>query len=112
MNGRTVATLTFSGANATAGSLDDGNWTLVVHRTQVSAVGTMAGDFNQAGIKRLFGDASGDGVVNGLDFGLFRNAFGTTAGDANYLNYLDFDGLGVVNGLDFGQFRNRFGSSL
>ncbi len=28
VNGATVATLTFSGANVTAGSLDDGNWTL------------------------------------------------------------------------------------
>jgi hypothetical protein len=115
VNGVTVATLTFAGANSTAGSLDDGNWTLTVDHTKVqSAAGAapMAADFTQANIKRLYGDVNGDGVVNGLDFGFFRNAFGTAAGDPAYLDYLDYNGDGVVNGLDFAQFRTRFGVTI
>jgi len=64
------------------------------------------------GLFRMFGDVNGDQTVNGLDFGFFRNAFGTQVGDANYLSYLDIDGDGVINGLDFGQFRSRFGTML
>ena len=55
---------------------------------------------------------NGDQTVNGLDFGFFKNAFGTQAGDPNYLSYFDFNGDGVINGFDFGQFRMRFGTTL
>jgi len=55
---------------------------------------------------------NGDQTVNGLDFGVFRYAFGTQNGDPNYLSYLDFNGDGVVNGFDFGQFNTRFGNPL
>jgi hypothetical protein len=51
-------------------------------------------------------------VVNGLDFGFFRSAFGLAAGDPGYLAYLDFNGDGAINGLDFAQFRTRFGIPL
>jgi hypothetical protein len=60
----------------------------------------------------MFGDVNGDATVNGLDLGVFRNAFGTQVGDPNFLSYLDFDGDGVINGFDLGQFRNRFGTML
>ena len=69
---------------------------------------TMFGDAQ--GLYRFFGDVNGDQNVNGLDFGFFKNAFGTQTGDANYLSYLDFNGDGVINGFDFGQFRTRFGT--
>ena len=64
------------------------------------------------GLFRMFGDVNGDQTVNGLDFGFFKNAFGTQIGDANYLSYLDINGDGVINGFDFGQFRTRFGTML
>jgi hypothetical protein len=57
-------------------------------------------------VYRLFGDADGNGSVDGIDYGAFRNAFGT----ANYI--FDFDGGGAVDGLDFGQFRQRFGTGI
>jgi len=50
--------------------------------------------------------------VNGLDLGFFRNAFGTQAGDTNYLSYFDLNADGVINGFDLGQFRTRFGTML
>jgi hypothetical protein len=55
---------------------------------------------------------NGDRTVNGLDFGVFRPAFGTATGNPAYLDYLDFNGDGAINGLDFGQFRTRFGLPL
>jgi hypothetical protein len=60
----------------------------------------------------MFGDVNGDQVINGFDLGLFRNTFGTAAGDPNYLSYFDFNGDGVINGFDLGQFRTRFGTML
>jgi hypothetical protein len=55
---------------------------------------------------------TGDGVVNGADFALFRTAFGTALGNPAYLDYLDFNGDGAINGTDFAQFRSRFGTAL
>jgi hypothetical protein len=77
-----------------------------------SGAGTNYTFSDAQGLFRIYGDVNGDQTVNGLDFGFFRNAFGTQTGDANYLNYLDINGDGVINGFDFGQFRTRFGTTL
>jgi hypothetical protein len=113
VNGKTVATLSFTGTDTQFGSLSDGTWTLKVDHTKVTTDGTaMAADYTQSGIKRLFGDVNGDATVNGLDYANFRAAFGTTLGDANYRDYLDFNADGAINGFDFAQFRARFGTTL
>ena len=115
VNGVTVATLTFSGANVTAGSLDDGNWTLVIDHTKVaSAVGAvaMAADFTQANIKRLFGDGNGDGRIDNADFFLLRSTFGLSSGQAGFLAFFDSDGSGTIDNADFFQFRDRFGWTI
>jgi hypothetical protein len=44
-----------------------------------------------------------------LDFAEFRSAFGTTAGDAGYIDGLDANGDAAINLLDFAEFRSRFG---
>ena len=94
----------------------DGRYTLTALASQISASGQpLTSDYtfsNAQGLFRYFGDVNGDQNVNGLDFGFFKNAFGTQTGDPNYLNYLDFNSDGVVDGLDFGQVRNRFGTTL
>jgi hypothetical protein len=124
--GVTVVTLnSFTGSEADAsGSLIDGRYTLTVLQNRVSSTGAAldgnddgtAGDnfvyTDAQGLFRFYGDVNGDANINGFDLGIFRNAFGTQVGDANYLNYLDFDQDGVINGLDFGQFRTRFGTTL
>jgi len=106
----------FTGSATQSGSLADGRYTLTALATQISADGvTMTSNYtfgDAQGLFRMFGDVNGDQTVNGLDFGYFKNAFGTQVGDANYLSYLDIDGDGVINGLDFGQFRTRFGTML
>jgi glucose/arabinose dehydrogenase len=121
VNGVTVVTLdNFTGALTDGhGSLLDGRYTLTAISNQIHN-GTLALDgANNGGTSnytlnlfRMFGDVNGDATVNGLDLGVFRNAFGTQVGDPNFLSYLDFDGDGVINGFDLGQFRNRFGTTL
>ncbi len=115
IDGRTVATLTFAGANTEFGSLADGRWTLTVLGSHVHAAGnptlTMAGDATAA-FHRLFGDANGDATVNAYDFGQFRPAYGSSSGGATYVSWLDFDNDGSINGFDFGMLRNRFGVTL
>jgi dockerin type I repeat protein len=123
--GVTVVTLdAFTGAETNFGSLADGRYTLTALANQITANSLqldgngdgLSGDnytFGDAqGLFRFFGDVNGDQTVNGLDFGFFKNAFGTQLGDASYLSYLDVDGDGVINGFDFGQFRTRFGTAL
>ena len=115
VGGVTVATLTFSGPNSTAGSgsLDDGNWTLTVHAAAVTNGGTpMAGDFTQTNIKRLYGDFDGNGVVNAFDFAKFRLAYGSSSTDPAYVTFFDYDANGAINAFDFAQFRLRYGSSV
>lgn len=110
VNGLTVATLTFGGANTDFGSLQDGDWLLTVDRTKVQAVNggaPMAADYNQPAARRLFGDVDGDHDVDATDFGAFRLAFGSIPNAA-----FDLDGDGDVDATDFGQFRQRFGQSV
>jgi hypothetical protein len=112
VGGATVATLTFSGSNTTAGSLNDGNWTLTVdHSKVVSAVGSvpMAADFTQTNIRRLYGDGNGDGRVDNADFFLLRSTFGLSSGQSGFLAAFDYDGSGLIDNADFFQFRARFG---
>jgi len=122
----TAVTLTFVGGAVEGASLADGRYTLTVLAAQVSTVngvldgdgdGQAGGDMVEAGdpatnkLFRLFGDANGDGAVNGLDLAAFRAAFGTIASDAAYVSFLDANGDGAINGLDLAQFRTRFGTT-
>ena len=118
---QTIARLTFTGGGVVGGSLADGNYTLTILGSQVSDLsgqlldgdgdGQPGGNSTQS-FFRFFGDVNGDRLVNGFDFGFFKDAFGTQVGDANYRAYFDFNGDGVINGLDFGQFKTRFGTML
>jgi hypothetical protein len=125
VNGVTVVTLdNFTGSETEFGSFKDGRYTLTALANQITLGGQQLdgngdgtpGDnyaFGDAqGLFRMFGDVNGDQVVNGFDLGLFRNTFGTAAGDPNYLSYFDFNGDGVINGFDLGQLRTRFGTML
>src|SRR5439155_14958340 len=101
VNGRTIAVLTFTGSDIIGGSLADGSYSLTVRADRVhDGVGReLDGDGNgSAGgdrvdsFFRLFGDSDADGDVDQSDRDLFRSAFKTSAGDAGYLWYFDFDG--------------------
>ena len=116
INGKTVATLTFSGAGIIGGSLADGNYTLKTLASSVSdAVGNALdgngdgthGDDATDSFFRLFGDSNGDRRVNIVDLFAFIGDFGK-----NEREFFDFDGDGNVNIIDFFRFRSRFGRSI
>ncbi len=127
VNGVTVVTLSgFTGTETEFGSLADGRYSVLVRANQVSSGGLqLDGDGNGTGgddyalngtaangLYRLYGDVSGDGVCNALDYGLFRPAFGSSVGQSAYLDFLDIDGDGFINAFDLGEFRTRYGSSV
>ncbi len=124
-SGRTIVDIMFDPADLSVmsnGSLVDGNYELVVHANGVSAFGvsldgdgngTPGGDrtFNAVdGFFRKYGDHSGNGAVDLLDFAAFRGTFGKRSGDAGYLDGFDSDGNGSIDLLDFAAFRKNFGS--
>jgi len=117
----TQATLTFSSPDGPRGSLPNGNYHLAINGSQLSTANGAAVDVNgtgQAGgvlttnFYRLFGDVNGDRVVNGADFIAFRNAYGSSVGQAGYNAALDFDGDGIINGSDFNEFVVNYGVAL
>jgi hypothetical protein len=118
----TAATLTFTGAQIIGGSLQDGNYSLVMDSTKIhDATGGLLdgdGDGLSGGARaadtffRLFGDSDGDRDVDNLDLFHFRQAFGSASADANYKAYFDYDSDGDVDNLDLFHFRQRFGTTL
>jgi probable HAF family extracellular repeat protein len=130
--GRTVVTLGFAGAetdpvsarNGGIPSLADGRYTLTVFGAAVTGAGGLAlagggpngnyvspaDTYGGTGLHlyRLFGDASGDGVVDATDLGQLRSTFNANSSLASYLAFLDADNSGAVDASDLGQFRARF----
>jgi autotransporter-associated beta strand protein len=140
VQGRTQVVLTFSGSeidpnslmgNYTNASLADGLYQLTIFGSAIvgsngvaldGAGKNIAGsnfvsptDTNQgSGLRlfRLFGDVTGDGVVDQVDLGQFRLAFNTTTLEEFYRWYLDSDNSGSIDQLDLGQFRTRFSTNV
>jgi photosystem II stability/assembly factor-like uncharacterized protein len=119
VDGRSLDTLTFSGADIIGGSLPDGHYTLTIHGSLVhdsasglalDGAGTgMAGSDHVDAFFRLFGDADGDGHVDLQDLLSFAGTFGKRAGDQGYLAYFDFNGDGRVDLGDLLQLLRRVG---
>ena len=61
---------------------------------------------------RLFGDATGDGVVDLSDLTAFRSTYNAGTGNLAYVSYLDADNSGVVDLTDLTEFRNRYNHSV
>jgi hypothetical protein len=124
--GRTVASLTFSGAYTEFGSLVDGNYELQIDGSEVTDVygnvdldedGTDGGTYRLGEVAtdeffRLFGDVSGDRSVGLTEFNLFRATFGKNQSTAGFNPSFDFNGDNVIGLSDFNQFRGRFGMTL
>jgi hypothetical protein len=120
-----VVTLTFNGSFAELGSksLTDGLYNLVINANQFTGAGfdgngdgTAGDNFALNGSKangfyRLFGDVSGDGTVDILDFNLLRAVMNTTPGTTP-LNPFDFNGDGTIDVVDFNELRSRFNTSI
>jgi hypothetical protein len=110
---QTIARITFSGPLTEFGSLMDGSYTLRVRSSQTSALGLpLAGGDHVTALHRLYGDVTGDALVNAADFVAFRAAFGAGVGNPSYRADLDFNRDGLINAADFVEFRPRFGRNL
>jgi hypothetical protein len=136
-NGRTVVTLTFSGAetdsvsalNGGMASLTDGRYTLSILSADITGdtngLNMRGGGPNDNYISptdtyggfglhlyRLFGDANGDGVVDATDVGQLKSTFNRNSTDPLYLAFLDADNSGSVDAQDVGQFKTRFNTNV
>lgn len=101
----TTLTLTFANvvnAGVDNSSLADGRWQLALNPISFTSNDTVPAQQ----IRRIFGDANGDGTVDGTDFSNFGTAFGNP-GVA-----FDFDNNGTIDGNDFSEFGNRFGRTV
>lgn len=113
VDGETVATLGFSGANTEGGSLADGIWTLTINHTDVVNNGNMmAADYQQTNIKRLYGDFTGNGYVDSTDLGYLGATFGLMSNEPGFLAMCDNDGNGVIDSTDLDRFGGNYGLSI
>jgi hypothetical protein len=119
VEGRSVDTLTFTGAGIIGGPLADGHYTLTIHGDLVhddfgqaldGAATDVAGTDRVDTFFRLFGDCNGDGKLDLDDLRCFVSTLGKKAGDPACLWYFDYDGDGVIDGQNNGQFNCRFGN--
>jgi Calx-beta domain/SdrD B-like domain len=112
VGGHTLAVLTFGGTGVLGGSLADGRYTLTVRADRVTtAAGPMAADYVFA-FYRLFGDGTGDGVVDVDDLLAFASAYGTGSGGPGYLWYFDYNADGVIDVDDLLAFADRYGTGI
>ncbi len=109
LNGRTIATLTFTGPGIIGGSLFDGQYTLVINSDKIrDAFGQQldgdndghAGGERREDFFRRFGDSDGDGDVDHFDRSRFLSTFLRRSGDSRYLWYFDFEDDGRVGLID------------
>lgn len=118
-----VVRLTFTGATAIDGSsLADGRYTLTIFASKVSGGyfdGNGDGDARDnyvlvghpsgPGLFRFFGDYTGDGIVDGFDFAVFRTIYAPGHDDdADY----DFGGTGWDGLTEYAAFAVRYGTSI
>ncbi len=127
-SGSSVVTLTFSGSFAEAsGSLADGNYQLTVFGSDVQTLAGGAFDGDQNGTPggdlvfgassddnfyRLFGDGTGDRIVNVFDLLALRQAYLSEDGDSEFNASFDSNNDGSINVFDLLRFRQNYLESL
>jgi hypothetical protein len=106
----TVARLTFTGSSIVGGSIADGDYTFTVVGSQISTGGVnldgdnngSAGGNHVSNFRRLFGDADGNGIVNGTDSIALHGVYTGSS------TIFDYDNDGDVDVRDVIEFRQRF----
>src|SRR5439155_24136547 len=101
-------TLSFSGSSIVAGSLADGIYDLIIDPTKVHSLAgvDLTGSNLTRTFHRLFGDANGDGMVDGTDLAAIR-ASQTANASASGKWYFDCDGNNNVDVNDYNAARTR-----
>jgi autotransporter-associated beta strand protein len=98
------ASVTGSGNQPLAGGGPSGNY--------VSPADTLGGGPGQLHLYRLFGDATGDGIVDQIDLGQFRATNNSSVPDPAYIAFLDANNDTHIDQIDLGQFRQRNNGSV
>jgi fibronectin type 3 domain-containing protein len=112
-DGGLTYTVTFSGNGVIGGSIADGVYQLNVAPGAITnPIGLSPATGISLGFVRLFGDISGNGIVNNADLFQLRSAYATSAGDAAYLPGFDYNSNGIINNADLFQIRSRYGETL
>jgi hypothetical protein len=60
----------------------------------------------------IVGDVNGNGIVEGLDYGMFGAAWGSEEGDPNWDPNCDFNDNSWIEGLDYGTFGAHWGEHI
>jgi len=123
-SGNSVVTLTFSGSFVeSSGSLEDGNYQLTIFGDQIQTLSGQAFDADGDGVAggnfvfgdtetdrfyRLFGDATGDRLVNVFDLLGFRQAWLSQDDDAEFDDGFDSNNDGNINVFDLLRFRQNW----
>lgn len=126
--GKTVVTLTFSGALVTNGSLNDGNYELSIDGSLIesSATGQLLdgdedgseggayvyGDREEDKFFRFFGDSDGDRDVDNVDLAKFLQTYRKVSGDDGFNSSLDYDNDGDVDNVDLSRYLMRYFETL
>lgn len=113
-DGGTTWVLTFSGANVTGNSIDDGVYDITLSASAVTGAGTgTLGASETDTFWRLFGDSVGHETVSGRpDFQGMQATLGSSTGSANYLALYDFNADGAIAGRpDFSAIQSRLGTT-
>jgi hypothetical protein len=138
-SGNTQVKLTFTGSetdavsaqNGALASLADGRYTLSVFGSSITDANGAGVDANNSGtlgstytspadtfggtglgLYRLFGDVTGDGVVDPSDLNSLRTTFNVNSTQTNYIAALDANNDGVVDPTDLNEFRMRFNTNV
>jgi hypothetical protein len=116
-SGHTVVTVTFQHVSSpdpvTGGSLQDGNYKVIVTGSGVHQVGTgnlVMADYSSP-FYRWFGDLLGDKPVGNADALWFRKTFNLSSGNPGFIAAFDYDGAVTIGNLAALQFRKRFNTS-
>lgn len=111
-NGRYQLTILNNAVTGTNGLALDGDNDGTAGGTYVSPTDTAPGGSGQLRLFRLFGDATGNGVVDLTDLQSFRGTFNAGTGNPAYLDFFDADHNGVVDLVDLSEFRSRFNQTV
>ena len=105
--------ITYNGQSAIGPVLPDGVYDLVLSGPDTTATSQFAQPLSQFNrtfhFYRLFGDANGDGRVDAADLALFRQSYGKSSGDPQFLPYFDSNGDGRIDITDLRALRSRLG---
>ncbi len=104
---KTIANLTFDGANTNYGSLNEGLWKLTVKADKVNAAGGKMVTNSEVITYCLYGDTTGEKAITGKSLAELISTKEASTDMANYLSYLDYNQAGIISTTSMQAFQSR-----